>query len=850
MSNKYIFWNKKMSQHIRLANNLHKIDKIANLKGRLSINKTPINNASKFKYNKILFSTLNLTNNTNKTNGTETIDTSFRGNKNILIEGNDLIVPYKNKSITIISKTNQGKIKKKYYSKLAVDKIEYQLQKKYESRKYNNTNIENSQTFFFKKEYINESSLSSNNISFKEIKYDEKSKKAFSKNSKFRADYEFNGKVRQLSDNVSLSARNLNKKLLMHHKTSTLLRSIMSNIDKMEKTIFNERIYHRINLKNKLIRENNKEINKTAEKKNNRKKLYLIKKNFISKLNSTNENDINKNEEKRQSLNKYLINHPKLSKIQKINTKLAINNLQYLKKKINNNKLNNKQYINNICRIQSIWKSILYRKKFLYQNNLLKFRRRIYSMYINSNKKIIIELLKYLSKQIKNKNYSFNEYFHLKNKETLDIKIIPFEKYYNIFKLNKNQLKDEIKQMNKNNKLDYEISKSYFNLMKNKNELNEICHNDSINITTNQIYDYILIKNIMPNLIEEKQNNLNILFEGIKEKKPKSFQNNIIDEKVNNINIIYNRNINNISIKEYFPIDNHYLNVKNKIFSFKENTKKNKESSKNDILTTFFSEKYNEYKVEHEGFSLINNKKNIIQREKIKLLISKNENTFILKSKKAFGNLKEYNINSLYFKGKNKVYASKSTEITDELKKINKIECNKKFQTEQFSIISKKIKNENKCNEIGNNSRLNLNLVESKRQTDFFICKEKTIEILKKKVCSKSEETKINMMKILFPIRIKSSLLLYTKKYVFHKLLNNLRNICFISHLINANEKYMDDFKRSFFEKMKKINILYYKDFYYKQIAKNKILNLLFDYAQYKRRNFLIEIIELLNMVK
>ena len=50
------------------------------------------------------------------------------------------------------------------------------------------------------------------------------------------------------------------------------------------------------------------------------------------------------------------------------------------------------------------------------------------------------------------------------------------------------------------------------------------------------------------------------------------------------------------------------------------------------------------------------------------------------------------------------------------------------------------------------------------------------------------------MMKILFPIRIKSSLLLYTKKYVFHKLLNNLRNICFISHLINANEmQYIAD---------------------------------------------------------
>ena len=845
-----------MSKHIHIVNNLHKIDKIANIKGRLNINKTPINNASKFKYNKILFSTLNLTNNTNKTNGTETVDTSFRGNKNILIEGNDLIVPYKNKSITIISKTNQGKIKKKHYSKLVIGKIEYQLPKKYESRKFNNTNIEKSQTFFSKKEYINESSLSSNNISFKEIKYDEKSIKTFSKNSKIRTNYEFNGKAGQLSDNVSLSYRNLNKKLLKHHKTSIFLKSIMSNIDKMEKTIFNERIYHRINLKNKLIRENNKEINKTAEKINNRKKLYLIKQNFISKLNSTNKNDINKNEEKKKSLYKYLINHPKLSKIQKINTKLTINNLQNLKMKINSNKLNNKQYINNICRIQSIWKSILYRKKFLYHNNLFKFRRRIYSMYINSNKKIIIELLKYLSKQIKNKNYSFNdnsfvnEYFHLKNKETHDIKIIPFEKYYNNFKLNKKLLKDEIKPIIKNNKLEYEISKSYFNLIKNKKELKEICHNDSINITTNQIFDYILIKNIMSNLIEEKQNNLNIHFEGIKEKKPKPFQNNIIDEKVNNINIIYNRKINKHSIKDNFPIDNHYLNVKNEIFSFKENTKKNKESSQNDIPTTFFSEKYNEYKVEHEGFSLINNMKNIIQREKIKLLIPKNENSFILKSKKSFGNIKQHSINSIYFKRRNKVYASKSTETTDELKKLNKTECNKKFQIEYFSIIIKKIKNENKCSEIGNKSRLKINLVESKRQTDFFICKEKTMEILKKKECSKSEKTKINIMKILFPIRIKSSLLLYTKQYVFNMLLNNLRNICFISHLINTNEKYMDDFKRNFFEKMKKINVLYYKNFYYKQIAKKKLLNLLFDYAQYKRRKFLIEIIELLNMYK
>ena len=493
-----------MSKHIRLANILHNINKIENLKGKLNINKTPINNGSKLRYSKIvLSSTLNLPNNSNKTNGTETIDTSFRGNKNILIEGNDLIVPYKNKSITIISKTNQGNIKKKYYSKLAIGKIEYQLPKKYESRKYNNKNIEKSQTFFSKKEFINESSLSNNNISFKEIKYDEQSKKSFSKKCKFRENYEFNGKVGQLSDNVSLSDRNLKKKFLKRYKTSILQESIMSNIDKIEKTIFNERIYHRINLKNKLIRESNKEITKTIEKIDNRKKLNEIKKNFISKLNSTNESDANKNEEKKQSLYKYLINHPKLSKIKKINTKLTINNLKYLKMKIN---LNNKQYINNICRIQSIWKSILYRKKFLYYNNLVKFRRRIYSMYINNNKKIIIELLKYLSKQIKNKNYSFkdnsfaNEYFNLIKKETISIKIIPFEKYYNNFKLNNNLLKDEISQINKNNKLEYEITKSYFNLIKNKNELKEIFHNDSINITSKQNFDYIFIKKIMPNL--------------------------------------------------------------------------------------------------------------------------------------------------------------------------------------------------------------------------------------------------------------------------------------------------------------------------------------------------------------
>ena len=810
--------------NLRYEDNPIKLDNISIIKYRLNINKTPTKSVLNTKDRKIIYQNINLTNNTNKTNYTEkTIESSYRGNKNILIEENNLIIPYENKNIKKISKTNQGVVPNKYYSKLSIGKIEYQLTKKYKN-KNNNINSEKSKTIFSKKEFLNKSSLASNNISFKEIKYNDKHQNiSYIKRNNVK-NYEFNGKVGQLSDNYSSSDLNLTKEFLKQDNNTTFLKLFKSNIDKIEKNYYNKKIYYRIKLKNKLLRQKSKEINKASERIDNTIKFNFIKKNFINELNLTNENSIKENKEKEGALFKKIKNYPKFKK----NNRLTLNNLKALKDKINRKKINNTYDIKRIFKIQSIWKSKLYRRKFVYYQNLDKFKKIIYSIYMKKIKSIIIEILKDLANNLYTNNFYIKEKSELKSNNENNIKNIIYQESNN-----KNILKNSKKQINKTQ---YEISKLNLSLINYKTTLKEICHNNSINITTK----HNSIKNNIYNLIEESQINLNTEFKGIKNKNFESFKNNIIDTKVNDINILNNKKDKSIKL------NNESLNLVGRNFSLEESIDKIKESLEYDNQITFFSEIKYENIIENERFSLINNKKENKSNEKLNLSISKNENILFL-SKKKPQNLKQYNTNNLYFIGKNKVYVNEITQTTDEL---NKIEYNQIHNIEHFSMINKKIKNYNKYNEIDNKGGLEINPIELKRTANCNICNENKIEILKKKNEIINEKAKINMMKILFPIRIKSCILINSKKYVFYLLTNKIKNICFISHLIELNEKIMNDNKKNLFEKMKKINILYYKNFYYNQISKNKIRDLLNEYIKYKREMFLSELKLLLNSIK
>ena len=151
----------------------YKIDRLSYIKKRTVYNKTPVKYSSNKKYNNTLYH--KNTNNSNS-NYTETNETSFRATKNHLIEKNPEVNSFRNDQLSQrLTRTNQGEIHKKYYSKLGIDKMQYQFIKNYEISK-NSLKQKKSQTHFSQKEYKYDISHrgNNNNIFFKEIKIKKK----------------------------------------------------------------------------------------------------------------------------------------------------------------------------------------------------------------------------------------------------------------------------------------------------------------------------------------------------------------------------------------------------------------------------------------------------------------------------------------------------------------------------------------------------------------------------------------------------------------------------------------------------------------------------------------------------
>ena len=133
----------------KMANNYiyisYKIDRLSYIKKRTVYNKTPVKYSSNKKYNNTLYH--KNTNNSNS-NYTETNETSFRATKNHLIEKNPEVNSFRNDQLSQrLTRTNQGEIHKKYYSKLGIDKMQYQFIKNYEINK-NSLKQKKSQTHF------------------------------------------------------------------------------------------------------------------------------------------------------------------------------------------------------------------------------------------------------------------------------------------------------------------------------------------------------------------------------------------------------------------------------------------------------------------------------------------------------------------------------------------------------------------------------------------------------------------------------------------------------------------------------------------------------------------------------
>ena len=510
----------------------------------------------------------------------------------------------------------------------------------------------------------------------------------------------------------------------------------------------------------------------------------------------------------------------------------------------------------------------------------------------NNNKSIKLRARKRnLSKEKENENNINEELITNNNK-------IDYNDYLNHFNSNLNIINNEkilieqnpSKKENNQNKSEYEIINYNLALVNNnsnkKEEIKEICKNEPICIINNNsknqtIFDNDSIinksninennelttitsgkdKESKFNFIPENQIDLNTL-------KSKLTENYIIEkQKDNNINIISLKNKNEFN-KDCITINNEILL---NIFSEKKCDENNKD--KKESLDLDKNKNINIY--ENERFYLINK---ISKSKNKELEINKNEEIFLLQNKKDIkfsDGLSIYNTDNLTIKSKEIKKCDKSTEISEELNKIeqnnnseiipklkkedfvgetiniendlkNKIEPDNKIilkEKQEFHFINNSSKNKklnyNDINEIDKTDGLEINPYEIQRTQNnihnIFISYENKMEMINNKESIYAEKAKRNMMKIILPIRIKSVLKEWIKKNVFKLLINSLKKISFISHLLLLNNKYINKNKKYCFEKFKdNAKIVKIKNYYLKEIGKLLMKNMLRKYGVYK----------------
>jgi len=164
------------------------------------------------------------------------------------------------------------------------------------------------------------------------------------------------------------------------------------------------------------------------------------------------------------------------------------------------------------------------------------------------------------------------------------------------------------------------------------------------------------------------------------------------------------------------------------------------------------------------------------------------------------------NNNTLLLKNSKKNKRDEITEITEEL---NKIEPNNHYELifegiifdlnhkldniqkeKENKINDKKIYNEN--NEIEKGEELEINSMEMTKTknngNNIFISKEDKMEVLNSKDDIFAEKAKRNMMKIILPIRLKSTIREYVRKNTYPLLVSNLKKIA-----LRINSSKSDD---------------------------------------------------------
>ena len=297
-----------------------------------------------------------------------------------------------------------------------------------------------------------------------------------------------------------------------------------------------------------------------------------------------------------------------------------------------------------------------------------------------------------------------------------------------------------------------------------------------------------------PELVQENQKNLNTEIKGNENNKLKIFKDCIVNEHNNNINIIQ---VN----EQQKPKKNIALNIVSEEIKFDiiENNKSIKEKKTKKKL-----KHKNKIKIDSDkNVSELNNKELVIEKKEDILLVEKN------KIKKFDDNMFMIdNNNSILLKSSKKNMHDEITEITEEL---NKIVPNNHYELVFEGIIldlnqkldniqkekekeNKKIYNEN--NEIEKGEGLEINPMEMKRTKNnidnIFISYENKMGVLSSKDDIYTEKAKRNMMKIILPIRLKSTLREYVRKNTYPLLISNLKKIALSINSIKSDDNEKD----------------------------------------------------------
>ena len=234
-----------------------------------------------------------------------------------------------------------------------------------------------------------------------------------------------------------------------------------------------------------------------------------------------------------------------------------------------------------------------------------------------------------------------------------------------------------------------------------------------------------------------------------------------------------------------------------------------------------------------------NNNFNIFNKNKI----NKNENeNEIKKGKINQQKLLISNKSDFSIKNEEKKKSDKMT-ITEEN---NEIKTDKNIfikENKNIEYIKNKkenkneIKNYNLINEIEKGDALEINPYEIKRtkiKTNK-ISQQNNIKILVSDNNIPNQKTKNNLMKMIFPIKLKEILLKNIRKRYFTDLINKFKMIYFYRVLIKLKKNKEKKFKKKAIEKLKeKIAVVKLRNYFAKELGKYQIKNLAKKYLDFK----------------